>query len=324
MIALTGASGHIASALLPLLISRDYRIKTLVHNQIPTFSHPAVQPVQGSLSEPDSLKKLVEGCRFVIHGAARISIRSNRDQELYRTNVDGTISLYEAARRAGVQRFVQISSIHAYDQLAAGKVLSETSPYCPDHAPQYDRSKRDAQRWLLEQSGSDMEVVVVNPTAVAGPHDYKPSLIGQAVIDLYKQKIPLLIEGGFDFVDVRDVAAGTLAAMESGRHQQAYLLPGKWHSLAELQQIVLNSRGINGAVKVLPAWTGFAGLPFIQVHALIRNREPLYTREALTAIVQGHRNISGAKAATELGYQTRDLTDTINDTIDWFKQTGYL
>lgn len=232
--------------------------------------------------------------------------------------------LYEAARQAGVHRFVYISSIHAYDQRAAGEILSETSPYCPDHAPLYDRSKRDAQRWLLEQSGSDMEVVVVNPTAVTGPHDYKPSLIGQAVIDLYKQKIPLLIEGGFDFVDVRDVAAGALAAMESGRHRQAYLLPGKWHSLAELQQIVLSNRGINGAVKVLPAWTGFAGLPFIQLFALLSNRDPLYTREALIAIVQGHRNISGAKAAAELGYQTRDLADTIADTINWFKQTGYL
>lgn len=87
MIALTGSSGQLASALLPLLASRDYRIKALVHNKIPAFTHPAFQAVPGSLSDPDSLSRLVEGCSFVVHGAARVSIRSNHDRDLYDTNV---------------------------------------------------------------------------------------------------------------------------------------------------------------------------------------------------------------------------------------------
>lgn len=323
-IALTGSSGHIASALLPLLTERGFRVKALVHQQPPAFPHPLIEVVPGSLSDPEALTRLVSGCRFVIHGAARISIRSYHDRDLYDTNVQGTMRLYEAARQAGVQRFIHISSIHAYDQLAAGDILTETSPYCPDHTPLYDRSKRDAQRWLLEESGHGPEVVVVNPTAVAGPYDYKPSLIGQAVIALYQRKIPLLIRGGFDFVDVRDVATGILAALDRGRNHQAYLLPGRWHSLSDLQQIVHNLAGISGTVPVLPSWTGFAGIPVIQLYARLRKRDPLYTREALTAIVQGHRRISGAKAAAELGYLPRGLTDTITDTIGWFKQTGYL
>lgn len=321
-LALTGSSGQIASALLPLLVSKGYHVKALVHQHPPVFSHPRVEFVTGSLSDPESLDRLVEGCQYVIHSAGRVSIRSNHDGEVYETNASGTVRMYEAARKAGVFRLLHISSIHAYDQLTAGETLTEESPYCPDHAPLYDRSKRDAQRWLLSQNGEGPEVVVVNPTAVTGPFDHKPSLIGQAVIALYNNKIPVLIEGGFDFVDVRDVAAGILSALENGKHGEAYLLPGRWHSLAQLQQLVLNVRGINGAAPVLPAWTGFAGLPFIQLYARLSNREPLYTREALTAIVQGHKQISGAKAASELGYRPRELAETVRDTIEWFRETG--
>lgn len=321
-IALTGTAGHIASSLIPLLLRRGYSIRGLVHHSEPDITDPKLQLLRGNLNDSCSLERLVEGCGAVIHCAAQVSIRSNRDRSVYQTNVEGTRRIFQVAAAAGVKRFVHVSSIHAYDQLRAGEVLDESSPYCSDRAPQYDRSKRDAQQFVLDQSGIGMEPVVVNPTAVIGPEDLKPSLLGQALCDFYQGKIPALIHAGFDFVDVRDVAEGIVSALERGRTGEAYLLPGRWHTLEDLHEAVRLCRGHGRKLPVLPVWLGFAGLPFAGILALLSSHEGLYTRESLLALVHGHKNVSGSKAERELEYRPRPLMETVRDTLEWFRKNG--
>jgi dihydroflavonol-4-reductase len=323
-IALTGTTGHIASAVVPELISRGCRVRGLVYKRLPNLHHDSFETVQGSLSDKHSLEILVKGCDVVIHCAARISIHSNADPAVFETNVLGTKRVFEAARNAGVKRFIHVSSIHAYDQHTLDAVLSEKSPYCSDDSPQYDRSKRDAQQYVLGQASASMEVVVLNPTAVIGPYDAQPSYLGKAVMDIYNRRIPVLIRGGFDFVDVRDVALGVVNAMERGRNGEAYLLGGKWHDLNDLQEAILKVKGDRRRLPVLPAWVGYAGLPFTWMYAKALRIQPLYTRESIMALSHGHRNISSEKAARELGYAPRSLQETITDTIGWFRQTGRL
>jgi dihydroflavonol-4-reductase len=323
-IALTGTTGHIASAVIPRLLAQGRLVRGLVYRRLPEGFPGPFETVQGSLADQHSLERLVDGCDVVIHCAGRVSIHSNSDPAVYETNVNGTRRLFETARAAGVRRFIHISSIHAYDQYAAGEKLSEESPFCPDHSPQYDRSKRDAQKFVLEQASAFMEVVVLNPTAVIGPYDAQPSFLGKAIIDIYNRKIPVLIRGGFDFVDVRDVAQGIVNAIERGRSGEAYLLGGKWHDLNDLQNAILVVRGDRKRLPVLPSWVGYAGLPFTWMYAKARKREPLYTRESIMALTGGHHHISSDKAIRELGYSPRSLTETITDTIGWFKQTGRL
>jgi dihydroflavonol-4-reductase len=323
-IAITGSTGHLATAVIPLLISKGYRIKALVFKQSATFDSIAVKTVHGSLSNISSLNQLVKGCQVVIHCAARISLNSNRDPSVYETNVTGTVNVFNASKRAGVKRFIHISSIHAYDQLPADELLNEESSYSSKKAPRYDQSKRDAQQFVLQNSSGPMEVVVLNPTAVIGPFDSKPSLLGKAILDIYNRRVPMLISGGFDFCDVRDVALSVASALDKGRNGQAYLLAGKWHNLKDLQKIILNIKGDARGLPVLPAWTAYLGLPFIQLWSEVKRREPLYTKESVAALTQGNRNISSQKAAAELGYNCRPLKDTIADSINWFKEAGYL
>jgi dihydroflavonol-4-reductase len=169
-----------------------------------------------------------------------------------------------------------------------------------------------------------MEVVVLNPTAVVGPYDSRPSLLGKAIQDLYNKKVPMLISGGFDFCDVRDVASGIVSAIDRGRNGHSYLLSGKWHSLDDMQKIILGIKGDNRGVPVLPAWTGYLGLPFTRMVAALNRQEPLYTRESIITLIQGNKNISSEKAARDLGYACRPFPETIADTITWFKETGHL
>lgn len=323
-IAVTGASGHIASSLIPMLIAKGHRVKALVNKSKLPFSHPAVEIIQGDLLDKSALTKLVEGCEVVIHTAAKISINSNRDPSVYDTNVNGTISIFNSASHAGVKRFLHISSIHAYNQSPVSEPLDENRVYCTDSAAGYDRSKRDAEKFILSQAGNHMEAVVLNPTAVVGPGDHRPSLMGQAIMDLYNNKVPMLIKGGFDFCDVRDVSSGIISAIEKGRHANRYLLSGKWHSLNNLHSLIMKIKGEKKQVMVLPGWAGYAGLPFINLAAKISKKEPLYTKESLSTLIHGNCNIISRKAAEELGYTCRPLSETMTDSINWFKQNGLL
>lgn len=323
-VAITGSAGHLATAVIPLLINKGYRVRALVYKRVPSYDSPALETVEGSLSDMASLKRLVKGCQVVIHCGARISLNSNSDPAIFETNVNGTKHIFNAAKQAGVKRFIHISSIHAYDQLNGEGELNEESRYCSKKVPRYDQSKRDAQKFVLQQSDDQMEVVVLNPTAVVGPFDINPSLIGRAILDIYTGKIPILIRGGFDFVDVRDVASGIVTAIDNGRSGNSYLLSGKWHSLGELHNIIMSIKGDQRKIPVLPAWGGYLGLPFIQILSAINRKEPLYTKESILAMTRGNKKISCLKAVNELGYSSRPLRETIADSITWFKQAGYL
>lgn len=323
-IAITGTSGHIAASLLPLLTGKGYHLRALIHQTRPQNDPFNVELVYGNLMLRSSLKELVSGCDIVIHCAAKISINSNHDPSVYETNVTGTKSIFEESRQAGVKRFIHVSSIHAYQQLPSGELLNESRKYCSDKAPRYDQSKRDAEQYVLQQASSKMEAVVLNPTAVVGPNDHRPSLMGRAIMDLYQNKVPVLISGGFDFCDVRDVANGIFHSIEKGRNANSYLLSGQWMSLREVHQLIMEIKSENRHITVLPAWTAMLGLPFIQLIARIKNQPALYTKESLHTLMQGNRNISSRKALSELGYKCRPLKETFSDSIDWFKKAGMM
>jgi dihydroflavonol-4-reductase len=323
-VGITGATGHLATSIIPLLLKKGYRVRALQYKQELPFSLINLEIIKGSLSDTHSLDKLVKGCDIVIHSAARISINSNKDVSVYGTNVNGTINIFNAAKTANVKRFIHISSIHAYNQFPPEEILDETHPYCSDKSPQYDRSKRDAEQFVLQQASDPMEVLVLNPTAIVGPGDYKPSLMGKAIIALYNHKIPSLISGGFDFCDVRDVAEGIVNAIVDGRNGHSYLLSGKWHSLNDLYRIIMKTKGDSSKLPVLPPWAGYLGLPFTNIIASVKKTEPLYTKESLHTLNHGNKKISSLKAAQELRYVCRPFQETITDAISWFKQAGYL
>lgn len=316
-ISITGASGHIGANLCRESLRQGHLLKVLVNRYTDSLEGLELELIRGSLLDTAALEKLAEGAEIFIHLAASISI--NGKKELVDTNYQGTLNVIDAVRKTGVKRLIYFSSIHALSPFPLEELLDETRKLALDDPMLYSRSKAMAEKAVREAAEEGMDAVIINPTSVIGPNDFKPSLIGQAIIQLYTGKIPALIPGGYDWVDVRDVVSGTIAAMEKGRIGESYLLSGHFVSLPELYGMIRTSK-----LPVIPFWLAEVGVPFLKAWAWISRSTPLYTRESVEILKTGHRNISSRKAEAELGYHSRPFEETLRDTLDWFMENGYL
>ena len=314
----TGASGHVGANLVRALLEDGRAVRVLVRDDTRGVDGLDVERVRGDVLEPDTLRAAVDGVEVMYHCAARISIVGDPDGMVMRTNVEGPRNVVRACLDAGVRRLVHFSSIHAFSQAPLDEPLDETRPHVGEKAYAYDRSKAAGSREVLAGVKQGLDAVIVHPTAVLGPNDYKGSRMGQVLLDLYHDRLPSLIEGGFDWVDVRDLVATAIAAEQRGRSGEAYLASGHYASVAELAALVSEFSGKRPPRFVCPQWLAHVGLPFAALASKITGSEPLFTREALGAL-RANTQIVCDKAAKELGHVPRPLRETVADTLEWFE-----
>ncbi len=323
-VAVTGATGHLGVNLLRLLLERGHAVRAVVHRSDDGLDGLEVERVPGEVLAPETLRPAFAGRDWVFHLAGKISITGDPDGSVMRTNVDGARHAAEAALAAGVTRFVHTSSIHAFSQEPLDQPLDETRARATAaHLPAYDRSKAAGEAAVREVAARGLDAVIVHPTAVLGPLDLRPSRVGRVLLDLYHRRLPSLVDGGFDWVDVRDVARGLLAAAERGRTNESYLLAGHYHTVEELAALARQVTGVAPPTFVSPMWLARLGAPFIEAWGQLRDREPLYTAESLLAL-RANRQISAAKAARELDHRPRPLAETIADAYASFAAAGML
>ena len=177
---------------------------------------------------------------------------------------------------------------------------------------------------MLNASSGETEVIVLNPTAIVGPCDYKPSLLGKAILRFYKGQIPGLMPGGYNWVDVRDVCQAAVNAIHKGKGGECYLLPGNWRSLSVLADEITGLGGHRPPRLSLPEWVARLGTPFLNIHAAMTRQTPLYTSVSLETLKHSHQNISGEKAKSVLDFNPRPFKETIADTINWFRENNYI
>ena len=324
-IAMTGATGHLGAAVLQELLHKNHSVKALIRDDdLRSCEGISVALVKGDLLHKESLVQLMSGCDALIHCAAFISINGDPKGIVHQTNVEGTKLVMETARQSGIKRVIHISSIHAYKQQPTHEMLDEKRELVNEKAFAYDYSKKQGQQIALSMNGNEMEVLVMNPTSIIGPYDFKPSKMGKVILDLCSGRLPFVFDGGFDFCDCRDVGNAIVNGLIMGTPGENYLLSGKWHSLKQLAAMLAGVSNKKIKVTAFPSFIGKAGLPFVKLIGSIKKQEPLYTIEALDALFAGNRNISNSKAMNELNYTTRPFRDTLNDTFIWFKNKGYL
>lgn len=324
-VALTGAAGHLGAAVLQELLLKKFSVKALVRDpRSAALKSQPVELIHGDLFQQETREQLMEGCDAVIHCAALISVNGDPHGLVHKTNVTGTRIALETARNAGVKRFIQISSIHAYRQEPCFSALNEEREPVDTDGFAYDLSKQAGKELALAANNKDFEVLVLHPTAIIGPHDHKPSRMGKVIMDLYRGRLPFIFNGGFDFCDSRDVATAAVNALHKGTPGEAYLLSGKWHSLKELAQMLSQATGKHIKPVCLSPAVAKMGLPFVTLLSRLQKKEPLYSNEALVALFSGNRYICSDKASEKLDYQTRPLSETIRDTIAWFQNNNYL
>jgi len=321
--AVTGASGHIGGNLVRALLEQGRQVRCLVRHDRRALDGLKVETVEGDVFDPDSLERLMRGAETVFHLAGRISIVGAEGGLVERTNVGGVRNVVEACLKTGIRRLVHCSSIHAFSTYPSGELIDETRALSlgPEHMP-YDRSKAKGQTVVLEAvRNRGLNAVVINPAAVVGPHDYKLSRMGEVLLDIYLRRLPALIDGGYNWVDVRDVVAGALAAESRGRTGECYLLTGHWVHICDVSRLISRLTGRKTPQAATPLWLAMPIAYLSLAWGRLQGKVPKFSPGAVRSI-QMHRNISHAKASRELGYQPRPFEDTVRDTLEWFKEAG--
>ena len=324
-IAITGASGRIGNVVVRKLLEAGHEVRVLQRSESRALNGLTVERVPGHLFDPAALINLVRGTEVLIHLAAVISVQGGMGGKVHHTNVDGTRSVLKIAQDQGLRRAICFSSIHAFNQLPRETILDETRALAFQSNMAYDRSKAEALSFTQQFAAQNsLEVLALCPTSVIGPFDFEPSLSGQMFLDLYKQNIPLLVPGGFDWCDVRDIAIAAVSALHQGRSGEAYLLSGHYATLIDIARIAGNITEKPMPTRVAPNVLLRLGAPFIAAWAKVSGKQPLYTNEALDTVRDGSKQISNKKAMQELGYSARPVETTIADAYQWFKENGYL
>ena len=317
-VAVTGAAGHVGGNLVRALLDKGQRTRVLVHEDQRAIKGLDVEVVKGDIRDPASLANAFDGAEAVYHLAAHISIFKDEWPLLESVNVIGTRNVVEACLRCGVRRLVHFSTIYTGAEEPAAIMRNESRNY-----PPYDRSKAAAEREVLQGIKRGLGAIIVSPTAVIGPHDYKPSHLGEALLRMANGKLPALVAGGFDWVDVRDVAQAALRAAERAPSGARYILSGHWVSLPDLARLVAEISGVPAPGFVCPMWLARVGAPFITGFDRLAGRRPLYTSVSLRAL-RSHRNISHQRASGELDYHPRPFRETLVDTLRWFEENGQI
>lgn len=324
IIAITGANGHVGVNLCKELIDLGHEVRALVHKNAKGLEKLNVKIFNGDLLNKASLVPFLEGAEIVFHLAAKISITGDSHGSIRAINTEGTRFMIELSKEFGVKRFIHFSSIHAFRQEPHDQVLDEARPLVEEEAFAYDRSKADGERIVMNAAKDGLDAFVLSPTAIVGPMDYEPSLMGKALLQLYHHQIPALVPGGYNWVDVRDIVQAAIQSIDKGRKGEKYLLAGHWHSLPEVARFIEKHTGKKIVRTVMPFWIAWIGLPFITLYSRISGRTPLYTCESLKIIIKSSKQISYEKASRELGFRPRRMEETVQDIMNWFDMNGYL
>jgi dihydroflavonol-4-reductase len=321
-VVITGATGHIGANLVRALIDKGRPTRCLVHENRRAIAGLDTEIIQGDVCDLESLCRAFHGAEVVYHLAANISLSMHDWSRLESVNVIGTRNVVEACLRCGVRRLVHFSSIHALAQEPLSVPVDESRPLAESRrCPPYDRSKAYAQKEVAFGLERGLDAVVIIPTAIIGPHDYQLSHFGEALLALAQRKLPALVTGGFDWVDVRDVVEGAMRAEAQAPAGARYLLSGHWVSMCDIAAMVAEITGVSAPRFICPLWLAHLGVPVLTALDYLNGKRPLYTSVSLRAL-RSNRNISHQRATRELGYQPRPFRQTLIDTLRWFEENG--
>ncbi|MEZ5209885.1 NAD-dependent epimerase/dehydratase family protein [Gordonia sp. (in: high G+C Gram-positive bacteria)] len=323
-VAVTGANGFVGTNLVDLLRLDGHEV-VAIDRVVPSGFESAsgVRGVVADVLDPDAMRAALAGVDVVYHLVAVITL-AHRNERAWQINTKGVRVVAQAALDAGVTRMVHCSSIHSFDQHTRCDHLDESSRRSdsPD-LPVYDRSKYAGEQELRAVIDRGLDAVICNPTAVFGPVDSVPmSRVNGILRDAARGRLPAFVRGGFDFVDVRDVAGGLVAAAASGRTGENYLLGGHYHQLADIARDTARLCGRRGPIVALPL-SGLAALmPVIEPISAAFGSD-LLTRASLATVTASPR-VDCSKAAAELGYRPRPTADTVRDLASHFVSAGHL
>jgi dihydroflavonol-4-reductase len=317
---ITGASGFVGWHVARLLLERGHRVRALVRpsSTIPDLD---IERAPGDLRDPASLARAVSGCGLVFHVAADYRLWSRHPDELYQSNVEGTRNILAAAQAAGVERVVYTSTVGCIG-VPVGGIGDETQPVAlSEMTGAYKRSKFLAEQAALEFARAGFPVVIVNPTAPMGDHDFKPTPTGAIVRDYLRGAMPAYIDTGLNVVNVRDVALGHLLACEKGKIGERYILGSENLTLSQILQELAGITDRKPPAIELPYFLAYTAGAVTTALAYLTGIPPRVPLEAVR-MAKKKMWVSHEKAARELGYSPCPAKSALTDAVAWFTRSA--
>lgn len=317
----TGATGFVGWHVAKKLLNRGFAVRALARDPARIRELDGVEPFKGDLRDADSLARAVAGCGVVFHIAADYRLWTREPEEMFRSNVDGTRNLLAAARNAGVDRVVYTSTVGCIGMPKGGIGDEQTPVGIEEMNGPYKRSKFLAEQVALEFA-KELPVVIVNPTAPIGDHDFKPTPTGKIVVDFVRGAMPGFIDTGLNVVDVWDVAEGHIQALERGRLGERYILGSENLTLEQILGALAKIVGRPAPKFRIPYAVAYAFGAASTAWAGITGKEPLAPLDGVR-MAKKKMWVSHDKAKRELGYEPGAASTALSRAVEWFRANGY-
>lgn len=320
----TGASGHLGNTLVNELVKNNKSVRAFIlQSDKVVFNLSKEDIYYGDVTKKETLKEVFKTKKdeelIVIHCAGIVSIASKYSRLVYNVNVNGTKNIVDMCKASNVKKLIYISSVHAIPELEKGNIIKEVSEFNSDDViGLYAKTKSEATKYVLDASKEGLNVNIIHPSGIVGPNDYGRGHITQLVIDYCNGSLTAGIKGGYDFVDVRDVVNGIMSCIEKGKNKECYILSNKYYSIKELFEMMSKVTGKPKVKLYLAKWFINLFVNLAELYYKIIKQPPLFTKYSLYTL-NSNSLFSHEKATKELGYNPRDMRETIKDTIVWLE-----
>ena len=320
----TGASGFLGNNIIRMLEHDDNaEVRAFVLNgeSITSLNNLKCSIYYGDVTKADTLNSIFDGSGdaeiFVIHCAAVVYIKSKYNSRVYDVNVNGTKNIVDKVLEYNA-KLIYVSSVHAIPEKSDGDLISEVSIFNPDDVVGlYAKTKAEAARYVMDSvKDKGLNACIVHPSGILGPYDFSNSHLTALVSEIVRGKLPMCVKGGYDFVDVRDVAKGIIMACDKGKKGECYIMSGEFVSIKKLADLVCDVVGKKRIKVVLPIMIAKIVAPFYEMYYNVKGKTPLFTKYSLYTL-SSNSNFSNEKAKRDLGFVNRNITDTVKDMVMW-------
>ena len=316
----TGAAGHLGLTLVQALVAQGNSVRALDLRPSDALRALPAEVMQADLTDASALEPALMGVTRVFHAAAHISLRMDEWSRLEAVNIKSVRRLTEQCRARGI-RLIHFSSVEAYRLNRALPLTEETPLVAPDFPIPYGRSKAMGQRLVEEAMAKGLDAVIVAPTGMLGPNDYAFRASNQVLLRLRRGEPLAMTDAGLDWVDVRDVAEGAIAAADQAPAGSCYLLGNRYATIAELLALIREITGEALPSRSLRMRQVEWFLPLASLQSRLTGKPPAVNQAMLYPLKHGGP-VSHVRAARELGYAPRPLEETVRDALAWFEQVG--
>jgi len=322
----TGGTGFIGANIVRALLQRGADVRVLVRQEsdLRNLAGLSLELVYGDLRDRRSLEAALKGCDTLYHAAAVYALWTPNRQEIYESNVAGTVNMMEAALTSAVQKIVYTSSVATIGLPADGSPGTEALPLRPDElVSDYKRSKHLAEQEVLQYARRGLPVVIVNPSFPVGPWDIKPTPSGQLIVNFLRGHIPAYVDTGLNVVDAEDVAIGHLLAAERGQIGERYILGHVNLTLPEIFRLLEQVSGVKAPRIRIPYSLAHLSACISEAVALTLTHKPPFVTRAGVKLSRKRMFFDPTKAVRELGFPQTPAIQACEKAVRWFRTHGY-